>query len=82
MEHSFLYEKNKIAITGVKSVDSFDEKEVEVTLSDNGIVIHGSDFVLLEMAQVGGKLCFSGHVSSVNYRSKQEKTTFLKKLFK
>ena len=82
MEHSFFYEKNKIIVCGVQKVESFDEKEILIKLSDNVINIKGSDFCMQEMAVSSGKLTFLGQIHSFQYLNKIDKTSFIKKLFK
>lgn len=82
MEHTFLYEKNKITITGVIKVETFDERETKIRLKDNVIVIKGKDFIMQEMALNHGKAIFNGTIFSVNYLQKIEKTSFINKLFK
>ena len=82
MEHSFFYEKNKIVVCGVQKVESFDEKEILIKLSDNVINIKGSDFCMQEMAVSSGKLTFLGQIHSFQYLNKIDKTSFIKKLFK
>ena len=82
MEHTFLYEKNKITITGVIKVETFDERETKIRLKDNVIVIKGKDFIMQEMAISHGKAIFNGTIFSVNYLQKIEKTSFINKLFK
>ena len=82
MEHSLIYEKGKVTITGVKNVDVFGEKEIILTLTDSAINIRGNKFALLEMASGSGKISFSGVIVSLVYRQGHEKTSFMKKLFK
>lgn len=82
MNHTFLYENGKITVTGVKALDSFDEKEVKIRLEDNGMLIKGSSFVLLDMILQAEKVSFQGNLSSMEYTSKGEKSTFFKKIFR
>lgn len=80
--HSFRYENGKIIVTGVISVDSFDEKTVVVRLSDNAITVKGQDFLVEDMNIASGLLTVSGKLSSLNYHNKMEKLSVVKRLFK
>ena len=82
MEHVFIYEKGKITVSGVISLDGFDEKEARIKLENNAVIVRGTDFVLQEMAQNSGRVCFSGKISSVEYAAKAEKVPFIKLLFR
>ncbi len=80
--HSFRYDNGKIIITGVVSVDSFDDKDIVVRLSNNAIVLKGQDFVVEEMNLETGFLTVSGKLWSLVYRDKAEKLSFFKRLMK
>lgn len=80
--HSFRYENGKIIVTGVISVDSFDDKTIIVRLSDNAITLKGQDFLIEDMNIDSGLLTVSGKLSSLNYHVKMEKLSIVKRLFK
>ncbi len=80
--HSFRYENGKIIVTGVHSVDNFDEKTVVITLSDNALTIKGQDFLVEDMNILSGLLTISGKLFSTNYHNKAEKLSMIKRLFK
>ncbi|NCA92247.1 hypothetical protein EOM82_03225 [bacterium] len=80
--HSFRYDNGKIFITGVISVDSFDDKDILVRLSDNAISLKGQDFLVEEMNVETGLLSVSGKLWSLIYRDKAEKLPFFKRLLK
>lgn len=82
MEHSFIYENGKITVTGIIGLDGFDEKEARIKLENNAIIVRGTGFVLLDMAQNAGKVSFLGKLSSAEYAAKTDKTSFFKRLFK
>lgn len=82
MEHVYIYEKGKVTVSGVASLDGFSEKEAKIKLENNAVIIRGNGFVLQEMAQNAGKVCFLGTVSSVEYASKAEKIPLMKRLFR
>ena len=82
MEHTFFYDSTKVTVTGVTSLDSFEEKEAVIGLENSILRIKGTGFVLSDMAQETKKLIFLGKVSSTEYSSKNEKSSVLKRLFK
>ena len=80
--HSFKYEGNKIVITGVLSVDNYDEKSMEVKLSDGLLTIKGSDLKLEEMEVKSGIAILSGKLYALDYHAKVEKVGILKRIFR
>ena len=82
MEHTFFYEKDKVTLTGVTALDSFEEKEVKIRLDGRGMIIKGNSFELIDMAKTAQKVTFTGNIHSVEYVGKADKTSVLKKIFK
>lgn len=80
--HSFKYEGNKIVITGVLSVDNYDDKNMEVRLSDGLLSIKGSGLKLEEMEVKSGIAILSGALHSLDYHAKVEKVGILKRIFR
>lgn len=81
-KHSFRYENGKIIVMGVLSVDNFDDKTIAIRLSDNAITVKGQDFLVEDMNIESGLLTVSGKLSSLNYHSKMEKLSLVKRFFK
>lgn len=63
-------------------MDSFDDKDILVRLSDNAISLKGQDFLVEEMNVETGLLSVSGKLWSLIYRDKAEKLPFFKRLLK
>lgn len=82
MEHSLSYEKNTVTVTGAEGVDSFEEKETKIALTEGAILLKGSSFVLSDVNVAAKKVVFQGVLSSVEYVGRTDKTGFFKKLFK
>jgi sporulation protein YabP len=72
----------KITITGVVNVESFDEKSILLTLSDNLLTITGLDFFIDNFSVEEGTLTVTGTVAEIKYSKTREKVSFLKKLIK
>lgn len=78
----FLDGNKKVSISGVESVNSIFDKEVEVTLSDRRLVIKGAGLNASKLNVEEGTLSVEGEeISSVNYFAKGQKLS-LKRLFK
>ena len=82
MEHSLLYEKNTVTVTGAEGVDSFEDKETKISLTDGAILLKGSSFVLSDVNVAAKKVVFTGSLSSVEYVGKTDKSGLFKKIFK
>ena len=74
--HTLVIDGNKkVSISGVESVNSIFDKEVEVALSDRRLVIKGSGLNASKLNVEGEE------ISSVNYYANSQKLS-LKRLFK
>lgn len=80
--HSLRYEQGKLFLTGVKNVDSFDDKTAELRLADSLLTLRGSGFKLEETEVKSGILTMEGKLTSLGYRDKAEKMSLIKRLFK
>ena len=78
-------ERKNIVLTGIKKINSFDEKEFFIDSVMGPIVIKGSDLELLKLDTFQGNLSIKGNINSVDYLedSKKIKTdTIMARLFK
>jgi sporulation protein YabP len=82
IEHQMNYAKGSLALSGVKEVLSFEDKEVVLTLTDRGMVVKGSELSVAELNLKTGLLKIDGQVHSISYTRSHEKLSFMKKLFK
>ena len=80
--HSFKYEAGKMVITGVISVDNYDDKSMELRINDGLLTLRGRDFVLEEMEVKSGIVILSGVLHSTDYHAKAEKVGLLNRIFK
>ena len=80
--HSFKYESNKIVITGVISVDNYDDKSIDVRLSDGVLTVKGRDLKLEEMEVKSGIAILSGTLYSTDYHAKAERVSLLRRIFR
>ncbi len=73
---------DKITISGIESVVTLQEKEVEVKLSNRFLTITGFGFTPIHLDIDQGNLILAGEVLTLKYSSKADKESFFKKLFK
>lgn len=74
--------RESIALTAVKNVVSFDEKEIIVQLAEENVTIEGEKFNIEKLDIDNGELVVAGIVRELRYSKGKEKKSFLKKVFK
>ncbi len=84
--HNVILEgREKLSISGVKDVDSFDETVVELYTEMGMMEVKGSDLHINKLNLDSGEFTVEGQVDSVVYvdeSAAKEKDGFLKRLFK
>lgn len=76
--------RERVTVTDVADVESFNEEIVFLTLKNGGLVIRGEDLHIQKLDLEEGKVMITGAIGSAVYterRDKQEKG-FLKKILK
>lgn len=81
-KHSFNITDEKITVTGVVAVESFDEKEVILVLTKGGATLTGENFEVAALDVETGRLELSGTLICLKYGSVKQKQSFMKKLLK
>ena len=72
-KHSVTIEnREKILITDVISMDTFDEEEVCADLSEGGIIIKGQKMHIQQLDLETGTAVIMGEISSVTYVQKKK----------
>lgn len=74
--------KEKISITDVKSVDTFDEEEICANLSEGGLVIKGRQLHIQMLDLDAGTAVITGEISMLSYVQKKAEKSLVKKLLK
>lgn len=72
----------KITVTGVINVESFDDKSVLLTLSDNLLTLTGNNFLIDNLNIEDGNLMLTGEIADIKYSKTREKVSFIKRIFK
>lgn len=74
--------REKISVTDVKSVDTFDEEEICANLSEGGLVIKGRQLHIQMLDLDAGTAVITGEISMVSYVQKKAEKSLMKKLLK
>jgi len=76
-------DRKNIAISGIKKIVSFDEREFFLESTMGNIIIKGSDLEMIKLDTVDGNVSIKGKVDSFSYTDIITKeNSFIAKLFK
>lgn len=82
-KHSVVIEcREKITITDVVSVDTFDENEICMQLGEGGLLIKGRKLYIQELSLDSGSAVITGEVAELAYIQKKAEKGLLKKILK
>lgn len=62
-----LEERNRLAVTGVAEVVSFDEQSVVLHTSLGTLIVHGQELQLKNLSLEGGQVAVDGRISALIY---------------
>ena len=78
-----LENRRRLTLSGVASVESFDESSILLTTSQGALVIRGSDLHIEKLSLDGGDLLVEGTVDSLTYEEEDPRGgSFLSRLFR
>ena len=77
-----VYLAGKICITGVEGVLTMTEKQVEIALPDNVLILTGVGFAPLHLDVEAGELQLAGSVTSLRYAKAAGKESVWKKVWR
>lgn len=82
-KHTVIVDYNVcVKLSGVINIISYDEKNIEVKLSDNLLVITGEKFDIVSLDLDSGNVIINGRLNSMRYAGKHEKIGLFKRLMK
>lgn len=82
-KHSIVIEnREKISITDVRSVDTFDEEEICANLSEGGLTIRGRQLHIQMLDLEAGNAVITGEISQLSYMQKKSEKGLIKKILK
>jgi len=68
MPHNIIMEgRERLSISGVEDVESFDEETIVVYTSKGMLIVKGSDLHIEKLSLDGGDLSVEGHIDSLRY---------------
>lgn len=84
MHNLLIEDRNKITITDVKDVDSFDEETINMSLNNEGLILKGKDLQIQKLDVEEGKIIVIGTINSATYTGKRDKAEggILKRILK
>ena len=76
--------RERVTVTEVTDVESFNEEIVFLTLKNGGLIIRGEDLHIQKLDLEEGRVLISGAISSAVYTEKKDRQEkgFLKKILK
>ena len=77
-----LNERNKLSMTGVTEVVSFDENIVTLHTGSGALHIHGEGLQLKTLSPEGGQVAVDGKVSAIVYEEQRHGGSWLSRLLK
>jgi len=84
LPHNIILEgRERLSISGVEDVESFDEESIVVHTSGGMLLVRGSDLHIEKLSLDGGDLAVEGLVHTLRYEEEtREKGGLLTRLFK
>lgn len=81
--HSVVLEnRNRLSVTGVEDVESFDETLINMAVGDGALVIRGSELHIEKLNLDGGDMQVTGCVDSLSYEERGSRQgSLLSRLF-
>ena len=84
LQHNIILEgRERLSISGVEDVESFNEETITVYTSKGMLIVQGSDLHIEKLSLDGGDLSVEGEVHSLRYEEEtREKGGLFSRLFK
>ena len=78
-----LNDRKNIIISGIKKINSFDEKEFDLESIMGNIIIKGENLEMIKLDTIEGNVSIKGQINSFSYSDTAQKdNSILMKLFK
>lgn len=80
-----IIDRKRITISGVKKLESFNDKQFLVITSLGNLTITGKELSIEDMLMTKGDLCINGYIDSLKYTNsdfKKNNESLFKKIFK
>lgn len=70
-QNIFLENRQKISITEVQDVESFDDEMIQVSSAKGNIIVKGAKLQIQKLDLEDGKVIINGTINSINYTEKE-----------
>ena len=74
--------RERISVTGITRVDSFDEGEVSAATDNSGISVYGQNLHISRLDLENGILTVDGFITGVEYSDKEKREGLFSRIFK
>ena len=83
-QNIYIEDRNRITVTGVLDVGSFQEEAIQLSVPGHSILVLGSNLHIQRLELEEGEVVITGLVQSAIYTGKKEKSegSFLKRMLK
>lgn len=83
-QNIYIENRERITVTEVTDVGSFNEETIQLSVEGNGVIVRGQDLHIQRLDLEEGKVVITGTIQSAAYTDKRarEEGGFLKKLLK
>ncbi len=80
--HLILNARNRLSVSGVSDVGSFDENSVVCMTSHGTLIVRGTGLKVDKLSIEGGELTVEGKVDCITYEDAQTQGGFFSRLFR
>ncbi len=77
-----LDQRNRLTVSGVDEVESFDESAIRMTTKGGDLLVRGRGLHIEKLSLDGGDLLVDGTVDALIYQEPEEAASFLSRLFR
>lgn len=78
--HILLENRNRLAVSGVEEVESFDDNQIVMATCQGELIIRGENLHIEQLSLDGGDLRVEGTVDALTYEAPREKGGFFARL--
>ena len=74
--------RNRLTVSGVDEVESFDESAIRMTTKGGDLLVRGRGLHIEKLSLDGGDLLVDGTIDALIYQEPEEAASFLSRLFR